>query len=202
MEAILGTIFGILLAAAVFWYFKLKESKKLAHSQSIILLDRIKRVCKLITVEGDFAEIYHYEDVKQKFLKLISSKKKALVVVNAKAHVGFDLSKIKLEAMANSKTIKLNHFPQAEVLSIETTMDYYDKKDGYFNRFDASDLTELHTEAKKHIQDKIPESGLYKAAQKEALVAILLIESMVQTIGWKLDYSALKLEETDKKLID
>jgi len=202
MEAILGTIFGILLAAAVFWYFKLKEAKRLAHSQSVILLDRIKRVCKLITVEGDFAEIYHYEDVKQKFLKLISSKKKALVVVNAKAHVGFDLSKIYLDANVNSKTVKLNHFPQAEILSIETNLDYYDKKDGYFNRFDASDLTELHTEAKKHIQDKIPESGLYKAAQKEALEAILLIESMVQTIGWTLDYSSLKIENKDQKLID
>ena len=202
MEAILGTIFGILLAIAVFWYFKLKETKKLAHSQSIILLDKIKRVCKLITVEGDFAEIYHYQDVKQKFLKLISSKKKALVVVNAKAHVGFDLSKINLEADTNNKTVKLNHFPQAEVLSIETTLDYYDKKDGYFNKFEANDLTELHTEAKKHIQDKIPESGLYKEAQKEALEAILIIESMVQTIGWKLDYSAFKIEDNNQKLID
>ena len=51
------------------------------------------------------------------------------------------------------------------------------------------------------IQDKIPESGLYKLAQKEALEAILLIESMVQTIGWKLDYSTLKLEDLNQKRI-
>ncbi len=200
MDVILGTLFGILLAAAVFVYFKMVETKKLASRQSVILLDKIKNVCKLISVEGDFAEIYHYEDVKQKFLKLISSKKKALVVVNAKAYVGFDLGKIKMKANNNSKTIVLDHFPQAEILSIETTLDYYDKQDGYFNKFDASDLTELNTEAKKHIKDKIPESGLYQAAQKEALEAILLIENLVQTIGWTLDYSALEVE--DKKMLE
>ncbi len=62
-------------------------------------------------------------------------------------------------------------------------------------------MTELNKEAKKHIQEKIPESGLIQIAQKEALETILLIETIVETIGWKLDYSALKIEgETPKKL--
>ena len=94
MEVFLGVIIGVLLTAGVIMYFKFQQSKKLTNTQSVILLDKIKSVCKFITVEGDFAEIYHYEDVKQKFLKLITSKKKALVVVNAKAYVGFDLAKV------------------------------------------------------------------------------------------------------------
>lgn len=159
-----------------------------------MLLEKIKTVCKFITVEGDFAEIYHYEDVKERFLKMITSKKKALVVINAKAHVGYDLSKIELKADNNKKDI-LEHFPQPEVLSIETNLNYYDKTDGYFNKFEASDLTGLHQEAKQHIQEKIPESGLIQIAQKEALETISLIETIVETIGWKLDYSALKIED-------
>ena len=199
MEAFLGLIIGVLLTAGVILYLKFQQSKKLATSQSVILLDKIKSVCKFITVEGDFAEIYHYEDVKEKFLKLISSKKKALVVVNAKAYVGFDLAKVKMTANENSKTIVLHDFPRAEILSIETTLDYYDKKDGYFNKFEATDLTDLHNEAKTHIRDKVPESGLFNAAQKEALETILLIESIVQTIGWKLDYEALKIDGENQK---
>lgn len=202
MELFLGTIFGILLSIGAITYIKYLQSKKLANSQSVILLDKVKSVCKFITVEGDFAEIYHYQDVKQKFLKLITSKKKALVVVNAKAYIGFDLSKVEMKANSNTKTLVLQNFPEAEVLSIETTLDYYDKKDGYFNRFEANDLTDLQNEAKIHIKDKIPESGLYQAAQKEALEAILLIENIVQTIGWKLDYGSLKIEDKDQKLID
>ena len=202
MEALLGIVIGVLVTAGIIFYLKVQQTKNLTNKQSIILLDKIKSVCKFITVEGDFAEIYHYEDVKQKFLKLISSKKKALVVVNAKAYVGFDLGKVNMKAHNRTKTIVLKEFPQPEILSIETTLNYYDKKDGYFNKFEAADLTDLHKEAKKHIKDKVPESGLYHAAKKEAIEAILLIENIVQTIGWKLDYNALEIEDEDKKILE
>ncbi len=202
MEALLGLIIGAILTVGIITYIKYVQSKNLTKSQSLLLLDKIKKVCKFITVEGDFAEIYHYEDVKERFLKLITSRKKALVIINAKAHVGFDFSKVNLQANRKAKTIVLEDFPQPEVLSIETDLNYYDKKDGMFNKFEASDLTELHNEAKLHIMDKVPESGLYKVAQNEALEAILLIENIVQTIGWKLDYSALEIENSDIKNLE
>lgn len=202
MEAFLGIIIGVLSSLGVVTYLKTLKKKQLVNSQSVLLLDKIKTVCKFITVEGDFAEIYHYEDVKERFLKLISSKKKALVVINAKAYVGYDLSKIQLKSDNTSKKIILEHFPQPEVLSIETNLNYYDKKDGYFNKFEAADLTDLHSEAKEHIKSKIPESGLIQVAQKEALETILLMETIVETIGWKLDYSALKIEEGNTKKLE
>ncbi|MEC3906704.1 DUF4230 domain-containing protein [Tamlana sp. 2201CG12-4] len=195
MDAILGVLIGVLVGWALVTYFQSIKQRQLVDSQSTILLDKIKTVCKLITVEGDFAEIYQYQDVKQRLLKLISSKKKALVVIKAKAYVGFDLSKIVLRADNNKKTIILEQFPQPEVLSIETNLNYYDKSDGIFNKFDAADLTGLHDEAKKQIQNKIPESGLIQAAQKEALETVLLVKTIVETIGWTLDYSDLNIEE-------
>lgn len=202
MEAFLGIIIGVLVSLGVVTYFKSIKKKQLVNSQSVLLLEKIKTVCKFITVEGDFAEIYHYEDVKERFLKMISSRKKALLVINAKAHIGYDLSKIKLKADNANKKIFLEHFPQPEILSIETDLNYYDKSEGYFNKFDATDLTGLHQEAKQHIQEKIPESGLIQIAQKEALETISIMETIVETIGWKLDYSALKIEEKPNKLIE
>ncbi len=202
MDTFFIIILSILVTLGIVTIVRQFRIRKQTNSQSIILLDKIKKVCKFITVEGDFAEIYHYEDVKQKFLRLITSKKKALVVINAKAHVGFDLSKIQMESDIKTKTVKLFHFPQPEVLSIETNLNYYDKSDGMFNKFEASDLTELHNEAKLHIMNKVPESGLYGIAKKEALETVLLIENIVQTIGWRLDYSALKIEDSDKKLLE
>lgn len=201
METFFIIIISILITLGVVTLYKEWRSKKVVNAQSILLLDKIKRVCKFITVEGDFAEIYHYEDVKEKFLKLITSRKKALVVINAKAHVGFDLSKLELKANTKTKMVHLTHFPQPEVLSIETNINYYDKQDGMFNKFEASDLTELHSNAKIHIQEKIPESGLYNLARGEAIEAIQLIESIVETIGWALDYSALKIEDNNEKLL-
>ena len=201
METFFTIIISILVTLGLVTIYKQWKTKQTTNAQSILMLDKIKRVCKFITVEGDFAEIYHYEDVKQMALKLISSRKKALVVINAKAHVGFDLNKVKMNSNSKSKTVVLTHFPQPEVLSIESDINYYDKKDGMFNKFEASDLTELHTKAKEHIRDKIPESGLYNVAEQEALEAIQLIENLVETIGWKLDYSALKIEDKEKKLL-
>lgn len=199
MEAFLGIIIGVLVTLGIVTYFKSVKKKSLVNAQSVLLLDKIKTVCKFITVEGDFAEIYHYEDVKERFLKLISSRKKALVVINAKAYVGYDLSKIKMKSDNTNKKIILDFFPQPETLSIETNLNYYDKKDGLFNKFEATDLTDLHLEAKAHIQAKIPESGLIQVAQKEALETILLIETIVETIGWKLDYSALEIGTSETK---
>lgn len=202
METFFIIIISILVTLGLVTIYKQWKTKQTTTAQSIILLDKIKRVCKFITVEGDFAEIYHYEDVKEKFLKLITSRKKALVVINAKAYVGFDLSKLKLDANAKTRRVILTHFPQPEVLSIETNINYYDKKDGMFNKFEASDLTELHTKAKQHINDKIPESGLFSVARGEALEAIKLIESIVETIGWQLDYSALTINESETKVLE
>jgi len=202
MDTFFIIILSILVTLGVVTVVKQFRSKKRTNSQSIILLDKIRRVCKFVTVEGDFAEIYHYEDVKERFLKIITSKKKALVIINAKAHVGFDLSKIQMDSNVKTKTVTLFHFPQPEVLSIETDLNYYDKTDGVFNKFEASDLTELHNEAKLHIMNKVPESGLYEIAKKEALDSVLLIESIVETIGWKLDYTALKIEDNEPKKLD
>jgi len=202
METFFIIIISILVTLGIVTIYKQWKTRQTTNAQSLLLLDKVKRVCKFITVEGDFAEIYHYEDVKEKFLKLISSRKKALVVINAKAHVGFDLSKVQMTSNPKTKSVILTHFPQPEVLSIESNINYYDKQDGMFNKFDASDLTDLHEKAKEHIREKIPESGLIDTAKKEALQAVLLIENIVETIGWKLDYSALEISNREKQFIE
>ncbi|WP_028283284.1 DUF4230 domain-containing protein [Olleya marilimosa] len=202
METFFTLIIGGIIGLGIYTLYNHLQSKKKVSAQSVILLDKIKKVCKFITVEGDFAEIYHYEDVKERFLKLVSSKKKALVVINAKAYVGYDFNKIELTANHKKKTITISHFPQPEILSIETNINYYDKKDGYFNKFEATDLTNLSEEAKQHIRDKVPESGLYNVAKKEALESLLLVENIVETIGWSLDYSALKITSKNDKMLN
>jgi len=191
MEAILGIFLGAIATYWVLKYVKIQNNKDRTNAQSVILMEKMRKVWKLITVEGEFAEIYHYENTKERFLSMITSKKKAVILINAKAHVGFDLSKIKMEAINDKKVVKLTDFPEPEVLSLETDLKYYDKKDGFFNKFDSSDLTELNTKAKEHVMQKIPESGLLDTAKNEALEAVLMIQNIVETIGWTLDYQDL-----------
>ncbi len=199
LEVILGLILGAILMYWLFSFFRKLKNKELAEHQSTVLLERIKSVCKLISVEGDFAEIYKYENTRERFLSLVSSKKKALIVIKAKAHIGYDLQKIIIQANTDAKRIVLTNFPQPQVLSIEPHLEFYDIQNGLFNAFTPKDLTSLNQEAIKHIREKIPQSGLMDTARREALEAILLIEKLVETIGWKLDYTALELSPEEKE---
>ncbi|MGB5499217.1 MAG: DUF4230 domain-containing protein [Maribacter sp.] len=205
MDSIVEVFMGLILGAiTMYWMFSLfrkKKSKELTEHQSTVLLERIKSVCKLISVEGDFAEIYKYENTKEHFMSLVSSKKKALIVINAKAQIGYDLQKIFMHADNEKKKIILTNFPEPEVISIEPELEFYDIQNGLFNTFTPNDLTSLNKEAKKHILEKIPESGLMDTAKREAVEAVLLIEKLVETIGWKLDYTALKIPEKQKDLL-
>lgn len=203
MDNIFDTVLGLILGAiATYWiytFFKKKQGKEVTLHQSTVLLEKIRNVSKLVSVEGEFAEIYKYENTKERFLSMVSSKKKALIVINAKAQIGYDLKKVQIDSDVDNKRIILTNFPLPEILSIEPELEFYDIKNGMFNSFSPDDLTTLNNEAKNHIRDKIPESGLMETARKEALQAVLIIESIVATIGWKLDYSALEIADKEKK---
>ena len=202
LELLLGLVLGALLMYWGYAWLNRKKKKELTVHQSSILLEKVRSVCKLITVEGDFAEIYRFENRKGLFMNLFSSKKKALIVINAKAHLGYDFKKLKVAADPEKKTIILGNFPPPEILSIEPELEFYDIRNDLFNAFTPADMTSLNKEAKAHIREKIPESGLMDTARHEALEAILLMEKIVETLGWKLNYEALKLEAPVQELLE
>lgn len=198
----LGLIAGAIVSYFILKRFSISNKRSITEKQSVVLLDKIKKVSKLITVEGDFAEIYHHENTKEKFLGLYTSKKKAIVLINAKTLIGFDFRKIKMKSDIDKKTVVLSEFPKAEVMSIEPDIKFYDIQDGFLNKFSSEDLTQVNKEAKEHILQKIPESNLMQVANQEAINAILLMENLAETIGWKLDYTSLELPEGNTKVID
>ncbi len=200
-QLFIGLAVGAILTYFIFTRFNFKLRKEKTSSQSVILMDKIKRVCKFITVEGDFSEIYHYENVMEKWLGTILGKKKAIILIEAKAFIGFDLTKIKMDADNKTRTVTLTNFPEPQLMSVETDFSYYDKKQGWANPFTAADLTEITNEAKQHIIDKVPQSGLLEEASKQAMDTIYLIETLVETINWKLDYSAIGVAVNDAKLL-
>ena len=196
----LGLISGVIGAYFIFQKFSSVNKKSLTEKQSVILLDKIKKVSKLITIEGEFAEIYHHENSKEKFLGLFTSKKKAIIIINAKVHIGFDFRKIKMHTDTKKKILILSEFPEPEVFSVEPNLRFYDIQNGLLNKFSSDDLTTVNKEAKEHILQKIPESNLMQTANKEALEAISLMQNLVETIGWKLDFSTLELPDLTQKL--
>ena len=194
MDFFIGIIVGILFLSVIVLLFKNRFIKNRTAEESVVLLEKIRYVSKMITIEGDFSEIMQFEDVKDVFLRLVTSKKKAIVLANAKVLVGFDMNRIKLKSNTNSKKLMLEYFPEPEILSIETDIKYYDVKGGFFNKFAAKDLSELNKKVKQNIEEKIPDSELFLSAKSKALETVKMIEELVSTFGWKLEYKNIELK--------
>lgn len=200
MDVIVSALLGGLVVYFGIKFFSIKKSKARIRKESIVLVNSIEKVCKLVSVEGNFSEIHTKKVVKQYFLNLIPNEKKAVLTVNAKVQIGYDLSLVKVLPNIPKKTISILDFPSAKLLSIDLDAAYYDKTEGFLNKFSADDLTELNMEVKQAIIDKIPKSGLLELANKEMLQNIENIETLAATIGWKLDKSSLETKNRNLKL--
>jgi Protein of unknown function (DUF4230) len=198
---LLGIFLGGLLMFFGYKAFWLNRKRELVEKQSVVLLEKVRNVCKLVMVEGEFAEIYNHENNKDYFFGLLQSKKKALLQVNAKVHIGYDLKKLEIIPDNHNKTLILKKFPEPEVLSFENNFKIYDLENGMFNKFSPEEISNLQIDAKQFILDKIPDSTLMESAKKEALVAINIMNNIVETIGWKLDYTSLKIDNTERILL-
>ncbi len=195
MDFIYGLLLGAIVVGIVLYFSRSFFTKNKTQEQSVILLEKIRNVSKLITVESDFSEIMHYSDAKNILLNLVSSHKKAIVLANSKVMVGFDMKQMRIQPDPDRKLLTITHFPEPQVLSIETDVEYYDVSNGLFNKFAASDLTQLNKKVRENIENKIPQSGVLQTAQHKAMETINLIEQIVDTFGWKLAYNELNIPQ-------
>jgi Protein of unknown function (DUF4230) len=159
---------------------------KVVTEDSKILLEKIQKVCKLVTVEGTFSDIYSYQDYQ--YYDVSPFRKKALIVVNAKVLVGLDLSKAKFKTDEATKTLTISQIPAAEIMSIDPDLRYYDITEGTFNQFSATELTTITRNAKKQIQEKAEKSELLKMANTQSNTLFDILEYTTKDMGWRLQY--------------
>jgi len=100
----------------------------MTEEEGQVMLEKVRETIKLITLEADFSELYNYKD----YLGYDFSpfRKKAILRVQAKASIGFDLEKVTLEVLPEKGQIIVRDMPKAEILSLEHDLDYYDLQEG------------------------------------------------------------------------
>ena len=176
------------VAAAVFfatsYYYTIGEIT--AKEQSVVLIEKIKTVAKLVTVEGYFSEIYDYEDYWN--YDISPFRKKALIRVKAKVSVGYDLTKMSIEAIPEKKLLIISDLPDPSIISIDHDLDYYDITEGTFNTFSETDYTMLNKNAKDKIRQTAVGSNLFLAAEEQSNNMFGLIKFMVEGAGWQLQF--------------
>lgn len=163
-----------------------KKTAQTAREQADVLLERIQKVAKLVTVEGYFTEIYDYKDYWR--FDWTPFQKKALLRVKGKVAVGYDLSKLKIETLPEQKLMRISNLPDPVILSTEHDVDYYDLTQGIFNRFTSEDFTKLNQNAKKILEDKARESDLMITAVSQGQELFDMLQSMVESAGWKMEF--------------
>ena len=170
-----------------YWY---KWTNPKTEVSATVLLERIEKVVKLTTVEGNFTEIYNYKN--HITADIWPLRKKALVRVNAKVAVGYNFENLSINVNHEEHTITIEKFPNPEILSIEHDMDYYNFENGLFNMITNKDITDMGIEAKQFIADKAIESDLFERAEEQKSELFDMLAMAMQVSGWK-----LKLKTSD-----
>lgn len=184
----IGFLFTFLLGIwAANWYFQKNAPK--ASEEATVLLEKVKTVTKLITVEGYFSEIYDYKDYYYYDLSLF--RKKALLRVKAKVSVGYDFENMKIESRSDKRLLIISQMPDPTILSIDHEVDYYDLQEGTFNGFSAEELTKLNKNAKDFIEKKALESSLMQTAEAQLNSTFEVIKFMAEEAGWEVQMKRL-----------
>ena len=184
-------IFGLVIvsvAALVFFAtsYYYTAGKVTTEEQSQVLMEKIKTVAKLVTVEGYFSEVYDYEDYWN--YDISPFRKKALIRVKAKVSVGYDLTKMSIEAIPEQKLLIISDLPDPSIISIDHDLDYYDITEGTFNTFSEDDYNMLNRNAKEKIRQAAVGSDLFLAAEAQSNNMLDLVKFMVEGAGWKLQF--------------
>lgn len=189
MNKVKGILLLVGVALLVFFITRAvyEPEKKTEQVSSTVLLERVRPVLKLVTVEGDFNEIFSYNNAEASFewLKYLPPfQKKAMIRLQARVSVGYDLDGMDLQVDEASHTIRLTGIGVPTILSMEHDVDYYDVDAGTFNPFTAQDLTKMEAKAKAMVRAKVPESGLFRKAADRKQEMITIVQALVESSGW------------------
>lgn len=176
-----GLILGGLIS---FLASKRPTTQPVVRESSHTVVESIRKVFKVVSAEGHFNEIYNYEEDSKMLFNLIPTKKKALVIVQAKVLIGYDFEKLKWEADEVSGKIKLVDFPEPEILSTETDYKYYNIEENLFNLFSKEDLAKIQQNGKLQVIEAAKSSKLPEVAAEQMRT---LLTEMVQSKNWVLE---------------
>lgn len=183
-----------MLALALLVFFITREAYRPEasdeHVSSTVLLERIRPVLKLITVEGEFSELYNYRNAEAPFdwlKKFQPFQKWAIQRVTGKASVGYDLEGLRLDFNDEDRTVNLVSMGRPQLLSLEHDVDYFDLEAGTFTSFTAADHSRINAQAKDLIRKAVEQSGLFEAAEIRREEMLPVLRSMVENAGWTLN---------------
>ncbi len=190
----LGIIIAFVIVFGLRYCENRKDNREVLEANTALIQKELKNVGKLIVTEGSYAQVFSYKDSKDVFFGLVDSKKKALIIVNAKATIAYDLSKVQTEIDESTKTVRIKSIPEPE-LSINPNIEYYDIQQEHFNQFSANDYNKIKSRIEKSLRKKIEASELRTNAENRLISELQKIFILTNSMGWNLEYNGNPIQE-------
>ena len=182
----IGLITGVLLAKLYY-----EPSNSVKEEQVALMLEKVKNVFKITTVEGQVSEIFSHKE--HYGYNIFPFRKEMLIRAVAKVSVGYDLDSIKIDIDQKSKRIYLSSFGEPRILSVDHDLDYYDIKQGLFNNFSPKDYTEIQNKIKAMLKEKANNVTLFQKAEEQKMTIIESLNELASFYGW-----SIELQEEEK----
>lgn len=191
-KLLLGGALAIALLVAGGWlsyrYFN-QEERSSQQVETTVLLERLRSVFKLITVQGQYAELYHERNLREMTLYLpIPTRwefsKEALMEVTGTVYVGYDMEQMSVTIDSARQEIRVSNLPEPTVLAIDHDIKYINLEESFFNSFTPEDYTQLNKNAKAILTRKAVQKGLLEAAEAQGNDILRTMELMAQGMGF------------------
>jgi preprotein translocase subunit YajC len=188
-----GFIIALVLISGVWFFYQSHQEREELKASSELIQKQVLQVGKLIVTEGYYSKVFTFKNSQNLFLNLMTSDKKALVIVNAKATVEYDLRQLEFEIDEAKKTLILKKIPDP-ILNIYPEIEYYDVTQDYFNSFDAKDYNKIKNSVTAQIRTQIEESDLMENSRERLMVELTNFYVLTNSMGWTLMYEEQIIE--------
>jgi hypothetical protein len=182
-----GFFVGLLAMAVLFFLYKKFTSKKTdIEIEATTIMKSVESISKLMVIEGNFTETYTYQEKSKVFFDLIPQEKKAIVILDAKVIVGYDLKKMVIFVDKENKKVVIEKLPEEEV-NIIPDLKFYDIQASTFTTFNKDDINKVQADAKEKIQQQIENSSLKIQARQRLIENLGSVVNISKAIGWKVE---------------
>ena len=192
-----GFLIALVLFAGFWFFYQGNQEREEIRANSELIQKQVLQVGKLIVTEGYYSKVFTFKNSQNLFLNLMTSDKKALVIVNAKATVEYDLRQLEVEIDEENKTLILKKIPDP-ILNIYPEIEYYDVTQDYFNSFDAKDYNKIKSSVTSQIRSQIEKSDLMENSRERLMVELTNLYVLTNSMGWTLMYEEQVIENPEQ----
>ncbi|MCM3875192.1 MAG: DUF4230 domain-containing protein [Thermoanaerobaculia bacterium] len=147
------------------------------------VVQAVRRIARLATVEMEIADVVRYEEVKT-VLVFIDIPKNATLRLRGKVTGGFDLEHgfdVEADAARHRIVIRL---PAPQILSVDDRLEWFDERSGWLNPITPADRTRWTQWARTALARAAKDAGLL---DKSAAHARGLFTDAAAAFGWTAD---------------